>query len=95
MMTADNVTVDLRLAQKPDGKLKAFADVVISLEDGEISIFGFSVIGDPCKVVPPARMGNQRWFDVVVISGKLKPLIYTLIAQAYREALAKANEVSA
>jgi hypothetical protein len=68
---------------------------VISLEGGEISIFGFSVIGDPCKVVPPARKGNQRWFDVVVISGKLKALVYTRIAEAYREALAHAKEVGA
>jgi len=95
MVTAEDVAVELRLARKADGKVKAFADVVISLEDGEISIFGFSVIGDPSKVVPPARMGNQRWFDVVVISGKLKALIYTLVAQAYRKAIAESNEVSA
>jgi hypothetical protein len=93
---AENVTVELRLAKNADGNVKGFADVVIDLGDsGEISILGFSVIGDGPRVVPPARHGKQRWFDVVNLSGKIKALVYTLIAKAYRDALANAKEVSA
>jgi hypothetical protein len=91
----DDVTVELRLVAKPDSKLKAFADVTVNLgEVGEFTTFGWSVLGDPIRVVPPARKGEQRFFDVVAMTGKLKTIVYTLIGNAYKAELRKRSEVS-
>jgi hypothetical protein len=70
--------------------------VTVSLdESGEFAMFGWSVIGDPPRVVPPARKGDKRFFDVLTLSGKLKTLVYTLIGMAYKAALEKtAKEVA-
>jgi hypothetical protein len=88
MIVPEHISVELRLA-KPNEKVKAFADVTIRLGDsGEIMILGFSVIGTPPLIVPPARPGKQRYFDVVRLEGKLKALIYTTVGNAYKKALA-------
>lgn len=95
MIGPEDVAVELRLAP-PNGKLKAFADVTLTLkESGVITISGFSVVGTPPRVVPPARQGKQRYFDVVILTGNLKTLVYTMIGMAYRKALAESAEVIA
>jgi len=92
MITAEDVTIDLRLA-KADSKVKAFADVTLALgESGNISMTGFSVIGAGPRVVPPARKGDQRYFDVVLLTGAVKTLVYNLIGTAYRNALKEAEK---
>jgi hypothetical protein len=94
MLQAEDITVEVRLA-KPNGTVKAFADLTLALgECGTISLYGFSVIGAPPRVVPPARRGKQQYFDTVLLSGKVKTLVYTLIGMAYKKAvsdLAKEN----
>jgi hypothetical protein len=91
MIAADDVKVELRMA-KPNGTVKAFADVTLYLGDsGEVTMLGFSVIGTPMQIVPPARPGKQRYFDVVRLEGKLKTLIYTSIGIAYKRALTQAT----
>lgn len=93
MIQASDVTVELRLVNKADSQLRAFADVTVSLaESGEFTMFSWSVIGDPPRVVPPARKGDKRYFDVLTLSGKLKTLIYTAILTAYKAALEKAGK---
>jgi hypothetical protein len=91
MIGPEHISVEIRLA-KLNGTVKAFADVTIDLGDlGAIKILGFSVIGTPVQIVPPARPGKQRYFDVVCLEGKIKTLIYTLIGIAYKKALADAK----
>jgi len=90
MLQAEDITVELRLA-KPGEATRAFADVTLALgESGTISVFGFSLIGEPPRVVPPARKGKQQYFDSVLLSGKVKTLVYTLIGMAYRKAVSDA-----
>ena len=91
MIAAEDIKVELRLA-KPNGTVKAFADVTLHLGDsGEVTMLGFSVIGTPTQIVPPARPGKQRYFDVVRLEGKLKTLIYTSIGISYKKALTDAT----
>jgi hypothetical protein len=40
--------------------------------------------------VPPARKGKQQYFDTVLLSGKVKTLVYTLIGMAYKKAVSDA-----
>ncbi|MGD0443161.1 MAG: hypothetical protein ABSA39_04410 [Edaphobacter sp.] len=92
MTTAEDITVELRLA-KPDSNVRAFADVTLSLgENGSVSMFGFSVLGDPPRVVPPARKGDKRFFDIVLLNGKVKTLVYTKIGMSYKAALVDATK---
>jgi hypothetical protein len=86
MIQAEDISIELRLAP-PNGKMKAFADVTITLgQMGTIVLLGFSVISDPPRVVPPAREKDKHYFDVVLLSGKLKTLVYTLIGIEYKKA---------
>jgi hypothetical protein len=90
MLQAEDITVEVRLA-KPGGATRAFADVTLELgESGTISMYGFSLIGEPPRVVPPARKGKQQYFDTVLLSGKVKTLVCTLIGMAYKKAVSDA-----
>ena len=86
-MKADSVTVELRLSAKPDGKVKAFADLTIPLGDeGTITVFGFSVLdsdGRPARVMSPARKGKQAWFDTVRLSGRIHSLVEAAVLAEY------------
>src|SRR5512143_4004158 len=82
------ITVDLRPAQA-SGKVKAFADVTIRLgPDGAITISGFSILsanGQVPRVVPPARKGNLRYFDIVRLVGNIRRLVETAILNEYQQ----------
>jgi len=87
-MKSDSVTVDLRLSGKPDGKVKAFADVTIPLgDDGTITVLGFSVLdgdGRPARVMAPARKGKQAWFDTVQLTGRIRQFVETAVLDQYQ-----------
>ena len=94
-MTAEDITIELRL-NKPESKVKAFADVTLTLKDwGTLTLYGFSVIGDPPRVLPPARQKDQRFYEFLALTGKLKSLVYTQIGMAYKAALEKAAKEAA
>ena len=86
-MKSDSVTVELRLSSKPDGKVKAFADVTIPLgDDGTVTVLGFSVLegdGRPARTMAPARKGKQAWFDTVQLSGRIRQLVETAVLAEY------------
>ena len=90
-MTEEDITVQVRLKRVGD-KTKGFADVTLSLgEWGIVTMQGFSVSGNPAHVVPPGVKGTQKWFDIVLMHGKVKALVWTRIGMEYRAALAAAQ----
>jgi hypothetical protein len=93
MIQASDVAVELRLIANPKSELKAFADVTVSLGDsGELAMFGWSVMGDPFQVVPPARKGKSKFFNTMLLFGPLKTIVYTKIGMTYKEALKNAGK---
>jgi len=86
-MNADSLSVDVRLSNKAESKLKAFADVTIPLgSDGVVKISGFSVIqidSQPARVVPPARKGEFRYFDTVALIGKIRAIVDEAVLTEY------------
>jgi len=93
-MTTEDISVEVRLA-KPNAPTKAFADVTLALgEAGTVSMYGFSVVGEPPRVVPPARKGKQQYFDTVLLTGKVKTMVYTLIGMHYKKAKADSTKES-
>ena len=86
-MKPDSITVDLRLSTKADSKVKAYADVTISLgDDGTITILGFSILdsdGRAARVMPPARKGKQAYFDTVQLNGKIRGLVEAAVFAEY------------
>lgn len=95
-MKDGNITVEMRLSQKQDSKIKAFADVTISLgDDGTVTVLGFSVLegdGRPARVMPPARKGKQAWFDTVQLSGRIRALVEEAVLAAYERKTTKFPE---
>jgi hypothetical protein len=91
MIQASDVTVKLKLLTKTDSQPGAFADVTVSVpEEGDLVTNGWFVTGDPPEIKPPARKGTTRWFPLLTLPEKWKPLVYTQIGLAYKEALEKA-----
>jgi DNA-binding cell septation regulator SpoVG len=86
-MKSGSIAVDLRLSTKSESKVKAFADITVSLGDeGTITVLGFSVLvseGRPPRVMAPARKGKQAWFDTVQLSGKIRGLIEQAVLSEY------------
>ena len=94
-MNADSLTVDVRLSNKAESKLKAFADVTVPLgSDGVIKISGFSVIqadSQPPRVVPPARKGEFRYFDTVALIGKIRSIVDEAVLTEYERLKGKTS----
>lgn len=93
-MTPDSITVDLRLATNGGAspKLRAFADVTLPLgELGLLKLCGFSVVqaaeNHLPRVVPPARKGEHRYFDVVLLIGKIRKVVDDAVLAEYRNQL--------
>jgi DNA-binding cell septation regulator SpoVG len=93
-MKAEDIAVEVRLSSKLDQKVKAFADVTFPLGgDGVVKVFGFSIIvtdGSLPRVVPPARKGTQRYFEIVALVGKVRSIVDAAILSEYQR-LAKAS----
>lgn len=86
-MKSEDISIEMRLANGESSKVKAFADVTLPLgADGLIKLSGFSVVqsdGKPLRAVPPARKGNQRYFEVVSLIGKIRPVVDAAILAEY------------
>ena len=83
------ITVELRPLDK--GKLKAVADVTITMGDqGTLKISGFAVFSDggAPHVGPPSRPGKSRYFDVVSLNGEIRRSVdVAVIAEFERQGL--------
>jgi len=92
-MNADAITVELRLAGSTSSpKLKAFADVTLPLgELGLLKLCGFSVVqgmeNTPPRVVPPARKGEHRYFEIVLLIGKIRKVVDDAVLAEYTRQL--------
>jgi DNA-binding cell septation regulator SpoVG len=86
-MKLGDITVEMRLSSKQDSKVKAFADVTITLgDDGTVTVLGFSVLesdGRPPRVMAPARKGKQAWFDTVQLTGRIRQAVETVVLEEY------------
>ncbi len=87
-MKLGDLTVEMRLSSKQDSKVKAFADVTITLgDDGTVTVLGFSVLeseGRPPRVMAPARKGKQAWFDTVQLTGRIRQAVETAVLDEYQ-----------
>ena len=91
-MNPESITVELRLANGSSPKVKAFADVTLPLgELGLLKLCGFSVVqgaeNTPPRVVPPARKGEQRYFDIVLLIGKIRKVVDDAVLAEYTKQL--------
>ena len=92
-MNSDAITVELRLAANSSSpKLKAFADVTLPLDElGLLKLCGFSVVqaaeNTPPRVVPPARKGEYRYFDIVFLIGKIRQVVDSAVLAEYERQL--------
>jgi DNA-binding cell septation regulator SpoVG len=90
-LNPDSITVELRLAANASSpKVKAFADVTLPLGDlGLLKLAGFSVVqgvaSTPPRVVPPARKGDQRYFDIVFLIGKIRKVVDDAVLAEYEK----------
>jgi len=95
-MKMGDITVEMRVSQKEDSKVKAFADVTIPLgDDGTVTLLGFSVLdgdGRPPRVMAPARKGKQAWFETVQLSGKVRRLVDEAVLAEYERKTTKFPE---
>jgi hypothetical protein len=86
-MNIDSISVELRLSTKSESKVKAFADVTIPLgNEGTVTLLGCSVLdgdGRPPRVMAPARKGKQTWFDVVLLTGRIRQLVEAAVLEQY------------
>jgi DNA-binding cell septation regulator SpoVG len=93
-MKPEDIAVEVRLSSKQDQKVKAFADITFPLGgDGVVKVFGFSIIvtdGSLPRVVPPARKGTQRYFEIVALIGKVRSIVDTAVLAEYQR-LTKTN----
>ncbi len=87
-MNRKDIIVVIHLATKP-GALKAFADLKLSLANGELILHGFSVIqqeGKSAWVGFPQKAGNTpgRYFPITEADGELRGEIATAVLDAYK-----------
>lgn len=95
-MKVTDITVEMRLSQKQDSKVKAFVDVTIPLgDDGTVTALGFSVLdgdGRPPRVMAPARKGKQAWFATIQLTGKIRHLVDEAVLAEYARKTTKFPE---
>ena len=88
-MKNDGFFVDIRPATRP-GPVKAYADLRIKLQTGELVLHGFSIIekdGKPPWIGFPQKQGNRagKYFPVVEAEGKVREMIVETILKAYEQ----------
>jgi DNA-binding cell septation regulator SpoVG len=80
------IEIKLRRSTKPESKIAAHADVVLSLTDGKIQLNSFCIFkpnGKPAWVAPPATKGEKRFFPLIVLSGDIRKHIEQAILAEY------------
>jgi len=82
------ITVELRSASKI-GAVKAYADVTLQTESGELILVGFSVIeknGKPPWIGSPQRAGKipGKYFPIVIATDEVQEQIVAQILEAYQ-----------
>ena len=93
-MSELQIKVAIRKPGKP-GPTKAYADVRLILEDGEIDLIGFAIIkqaGQKPFVGFPQNRGRNKYFPVVEAKGEIREQIAKAILSAYRESEEEAFE---
>lgn len=82
------ITVDLRLNSSDKTKAKAFADVTIALGSaGVVKVSGFSIFHDDngaARVVPPARKGTSKYFEIVSLIGEIRQFVNAAVEAEYQ-----------
>jgi hypothetical protein len=81
-----SMLVNVRPNKSDKSKAKAYADVTLVFDDGELKLVGFSVIdyGDRLCVYSPANRGISQWFPLIDLKGQLRQRIEAEIIRAYR-----------
>jgi DNA-binding cell septation regulator SpoVG len=80
------IEIKLRHSTKPESKIAAHADVVLSLTEGKIQLNSFCVFkpnGKPAWVAPPATKGEKRFFPLIVLSGDIRKRVEQAILAEY------------
>ena len=81
------IKVHIRPAENP-GSVRAYADLRITLSDGELQLIGFAIVEHPGKepfVGFPQNRGRNRYFPVVTAKGDLREEIIKKILRAYEK----------
>jgi DNA-binding cell septation regulator SpoVG len=90
-MNAESISVDLRIVEKVGSKVKAFANVVLPLgEEGAVTLLGFSLIEaahGEMWVASPSRKSGERYFDTLVLIGRVRALINEAVLNEYNRVL--------
>jgi hypothetical protein len=90
-MKAEDVSVDLKFFEKPGSKLKAFADVTLPIgADGFVKLCGFSIMQadtEQPRIAPPARRSGERYYDNVMLIGKVRAIVQEAILDEYNRAV--------
>ncbi len=90
-MKVEDVSVDLKFFNKPGSSLRAFADITLPLNgDGFVKLCGFSIIQsdtEPPRIAPPSRKGGERYFDTVMLIGKVRGVVQEAILNEYKRAI--------
>ena len=92
-MKSDGFFVDIRPATRP-GPVKAYADLRIKLQTGELVLHGFSIIekdGEPPWIGFPQKQGNRagKYFPVVEAEGKVREMIVGAVLEGYEQSKSK------
>lgn len=81
------IFVEVQLLNERDTAIKAHADVTIALpHGGSIKICGFSILESadrPLGILRPARKGTRHYFDVVLLSGRIRQDVNAAVKAEY------------
>jgi DNA-binding cell septation regulator SpoVG len=88
------IEIKLRRMTKPESKVAAHADVVLSLPDGKIQLNSFCIFrpnGKPAWIAPPATKGEKKFFPLIVLSGEIRKRVENAVLAEYEKQLSAAH----
>lgn len=89
----EKIEVKLRCSTKPESKIAAHADVLLSFPQGKIQLNSFCIFksnGKPAWVAPPATKGERRFFPLIVLSGEIRKRVEQAILSEYERQVGEA-----